>query len=106
MILMTPRRLQVTVLALLFGVFCFVVGYRIGNHSKFTNRLEAQSLEFDGSNEFYEFGKLALQKGHYSNAIPFLEKAKLLEPASIPITCTLAEAYRKKGMAEKAIAAF
>jgi len=30
----------------------------------------------------------------------------LLEPASIPITYTLAEAYRKKGMAEKAIAAF
>jgi len=70
MILMTPRRLQVTVLALLFGAFCFLVGYRIGNHARFTNRLEAQPLEFDGSNEFYQFGKLALQKGIIQMRLP------------------------------------
>ncbi|MCG8606412.1 hypothetical protein MJD09_15695, partial [bacterium] len=100
---MLTKRAQIGTLFLLFGIFCSVIGYRIGQYSGHSSsHARQQAKQSADSTSFYRLGKLALEEGHYSEAISLLEKAKLLVPSSTHTVYTLAEAYRKKAWVDKA----
>lgn len=88
-------------------VFVYLLWYwlRVPQQTLRTDSLGAlQNVQDTG--DFFGLGSYLLEHNHFSAAISFLQKDRLVHPNSLETAYYLAEAYRQKGMAQKAIATF